>query len=304
MIVVTLTDCPISLRGDLTKWLLEINTGVFVGNVNARVRDNLWKRITENIKQGRATMVFSTNNEQRLDFRVHNSEWIPVDFDGLKLVMRPSRAREQELTNVRMGFSKAGKYQMARKRKNAANKAAQMSVESNNYYKDYTVLDIETSGLDKGRDEIIEIGALRVRNDNVVAEFQRLIKIEQPISSKIRELTGITNEMLNDEGICCKVVLEELKEFVGVDIICGYNIEFDIGFFNIAYEREDMNMFDNSYVDTMDMYSSITGNKGMRRKLIDVAKLYCGLDTKQKHRGIEDCYLNKNVYEVLRDKSK
>ena len=62
MIVITLTDCPISLRGDLTKWLLEINTGVFVGRVSARVRDNLWDRVVKNVKNGRATLVYSTNN--------------------------------------------------------------------------------------------------------------------------------------------------------------------------------------------------------------------------------------------------
>ena len=58
MVVVTLTDCPPKLRGDLTKWLLEINTGVYVGKINARVREELWKRICDNIKSGRATMSF------------------------------------------------------------------------------------------------------------------------------------------------------------------------------------------------------------------------------------------------------
>lgn len=73
MVVVTLTDCPPKLRGDLTKWLLEINTGVYVGKINARVREELWKRICDNIKSGRATMVFSAKNEQGLSFYVHNT---------------------------------------------------------------------------------------------------------------------------------------------------------------------------------------------------------------------------------------
>ena len=42
MIVITLTDCPPKVRGDLSKWLLEISTGVYVGNLSARVRDELW----------------------------------------------------------------------------------------------------------------------------------------------------------------------------------------------------------------------------------------------------------------------
>ena len=88
MVVITLTSCPPKLRGDLTKWLFEIDTGVFVGNLNARVRDGVWKRICENIKNGRATMVFSSNNEQKLDFRIHNADWEPIDYDGIKLVLR------------------------------------------------------------------------------------------------------------------------------------------------------------------------------------------------------------------------
>lgn len=78
-----MTDCPPRLRGDLSKWLQEINTGVYVGNVNSRVRDAIWNRVCENLKTGRATMVFSTNNEQKMDFRVHNTLWTPVDFEGI-----------------------------------------------------------------------------------------------------------------------------------------------------------------------------------------------------------------------------
>ena len=60
MIVITLSDCPPKVRGDLSKWLIEINTGVYVGQVSARVREELWKRICENLHAGRATMVFHT----------------------------------------------------------------------------------------------------------------------------------------------------------------------------------------------------------------------------------------------------
>ena len=84
-----MTDCPPRLRGDLSKWLQEVNTGVYVGNVSARVRDALWERVCENLKNGRATMVFSANNEQRMDFRVHNTSWKPVDYEGIQLIRRP-----------------------------------------------------------------------------------------------------------------------------------------------------------------------------------------------------------------------
>ena len=109
MTVIVLTDCPPSLRGDLTKWLQEVNTNVFVGHLNARVRDQLWERILKNAKSGRITMVFRANNEQRMDFRVHNTTWEPIDFDGLKLLLRPSPARLQRFGENKLGFSKAAK---------------------------------------------------------------------------------------------------------------------------------------------------------------------------------------------------
>ena len=58
MIVVTLTDCPPKLRGDLSKWLFEINNGVYVGNLSTRVREELWERICGNLSSGRATAPF------------------------------------------------------------------------------------------------------------------------------------------------------------------------------------------------------------------------------------------------------
>lgn len=90
MIVVVLSACPVGLRGDLTRWLLEISAGVFVGKVSARVREHLWNRITTTCSDGSALMVYSADNEQRLEFKVHRHPWEPVDFEGVKLMMRPS----------------------------------------------------------------------------------------------------------------------------------------------------------------------------------------------------------------------
>ncbi len=90
MIVIVVAACPIGLRGHLTRWLLEISAGVLVGKVSARVRDLLWDRTLEMVKTGRAIMVFSANNEQGLDFKVHKHEWIPVEIEGLTLMLRPN----------------------------------------------------------------------------------------------------------------------------------------------------------------------------------------------------------------------
>lgn len=107
MIVLVVTACPAGLRGDLTKWLTELAPGTFVGTPSARVRDLLWDRTTELVRDGRALLVYSSDNEQGMEFRTHRHSWAPTDFDGLTLMMRPaapdaeprrtgwSRARQQ-----------------------------------------------------------------------------------------------------------------------------------------------------------------------------------------------------------------
>jgi len=144
MIVLTLTDCPPALRGELTRWLLEVNTGVYVGKVSARVRDHIWHRVQEQAVKGRATMVFSTGKgEQRLDFRTHNADWEPIDFDGLKLMLRPSSSRlakryEKSADQLHSGYSKASKFLKARQMSRRDPFPA---------WNDYVVIDVETTGL-------------------------------------------------------------------------------------------------------------------------------------------------------------
>lgn len=94
MIVLVLSGCPPSLRGDITRWLFEISTNVFVGRVTARVRDKLWDRVIRSCKDGQATLVYSTNNEQRFDYRTHNSKREVLDLDGIKVMMMPSTKRD------------------------------------------------------------------------------------------------------------------------------------------------------------------------------------------------------------------
>lgn len=89
MIVLVLTACPPGLRGFLTRWLMEISAGVFVGKVNARVREKLWERVVEMIGSGRAILVRSIRSEQGLEVRVHGHHWEPIDIDGLTLMVRP-----------------------------------------------------------------------------------------------------------------------------------------------------------------------------------------------------------------------
>ncbi len=90
MTVIILTAVPPSgLRGHLTRWLMEVAPGVYVGRISARVRDALWDIILEMVRDGRALMVFSARNEQGLEIRNHGHSWEPVDIEGITLMRRP-----------------------------------------------------------------------------------------------------------------------------------------------------------------------------------------------------------------------
>lgn len=88
MVVITVELVPPRLRGSLTRWLTEVATGVYVGRINARVRDLLWGAVIEAAgTDGRALMVFRTNSEQGYEIVMHgHTRRKVVNVDGLQLV--------------------------------------------------------------------------------------------------------------------------------------------------------------------------------------------------------------------------
>ncbi len=293
MIVITLSDCPPKVRGDLSKWLIEINTGVYVGQVSARVREELWKRICENLHAGRATMVFHAMGEQHMDFRVHNTTWEPVDFDGLKLMRRPlPSARKQSQTMVlEKGFSKAAKMQKV----DRINRARKYTLKEDSYI----VLDLETTGLSCAVHEIIEIAAICIVHDAVEAELSMLVQCQTSLPENISKLTGITDEMLQQQGVPLYQALSQLISFVENRRIVCHNAAFDFGFLHAACQRVGLSMFHNPCIDTLTL---------ARRKVFDVVdyKLntiasYFSLDTSNHHRALADCYLTYGIYKKLNE---
>lgn len=115
MVVIVVTACPAGLRGYLTRWLLEISPGVFVGHVTARVRELLWNEVQARAKDGRALLVYSARGEQRLAFQVHRHDWEPTDFDGVQLMLRPTEP-VTTTAGLRHGWSHASRYRRAARR--------------------------------------------------------------------------------------------------------------------------------------------------------------------------------------------
>ena len=101
---------------------------------------------------------------------------------------------------------------------------------------DYVVVDIETTGAWSSGDRVTEIGAVKIRNHQVVDEWHSLINPLRPIPSKIMQLTGITNEMVRDAPVFAEVA-ESFMEFMGDGIFVAHNVNFDYGFLAYEYER-------------------------------------------------------------------
>jgi len=91
MVVMILEKVPTSLRGELTRWLIEPHPGVFVGHVNAMVRDRLWDKCCKAKRTGGIVQVWSTNTEQRFQMRAYgDTRREVVELDGLQLIRLPA----------------------------------------------------------------------------------------------------------------------------------------------------------------------------------------------------------------------
>lgn len=289
ILVVTLANCPPKLRGDLSKWLLEVNVGVYVGKANARIRDALWERICDNISDGRATMLFSANNEQGLDFRVHNTTWEPVDFEGIQLLRRPATVSEKD--SIQLKKSKASTQQIVQKKTSARLRKIKQE--------GYVVIDVETTGLESEADEIIELAAVRVIEHQIADSFSTLVKIERKIPKEIVELTGITQNILERDGIALKDALDKFLSFVGDSPIVSHNLSFDRAFLNIACKKLGKEKVANKGKDTL----------GLARRLVDDVSNYklktlaehFQISSSETHRALADCQITYQLFEKLNE---
>lgn len=87
MVVIVIDNAPAKLRGELTKWLMEVKPGVFAGQVSAMVRDRLWNKVYENEMFTGAVMLYSMNNEQGFAMEMcGDPKRRVVDVNGLQLI--------------------------------------------------------------------------------------------------------------------------------------------------------------------------------------------------------------------------
>ncbi|HIX92615.1 MAG TPA: type I-E CRISPR-associated endoribonuclease Cas2e [Firmicutes bacterium] len=285
--VLVLSNCPPKLRGDMTKWFIEVNCGVYVGSINKRVREALWRRVCDNLKGGQATMVFHADNEQQLDFYVHNTTWEPIDFDGIKLMRRPSpeRLASRSESILKPGFSNAArcKYQ----RRSAVTKC-----------ETYVVIDLETTGLNTQSDLIIEYAAIKVDKGQIIEEFSVLVKRDLTLPNEIVELTGITSELMSNEGLDPADALCKFLEFIGRLRIVGHNLDFDMPFIISECKRYSISPPCGKCEDTLRLaHRKISGTDNY--KLLTLAKHFM-IPTGGAHRALSDCKILHEVYLKLK----
>ncbi len=164
---------------------------------------------------------------------------------------------------------------------------------------DYTIVDIETTGFSPQFDEIIEIGAIKVKNNFVIEKFSSLVKPKKAISEFITLLSGITNDMLEDAPFP-KVVLKDFLDFIGDDILVGYNVNFDINFLYDYCQIYLEKNFSNDFVDLL-QYAKNLLPELENHKLTTIAQHF-NINTLGSHRALKDCEITKECYEYIKNK--
>ena len=152
----------------------------------------------------------------------------------------------------------------------------------------YVVFDLETTGFNAGgADSIIEIGAVKINNGEIIDRFDELINPGRKLPSKITELTNITDEMLKDKEDE-ETVVKKFKQWVGKLPMVAHNAKFDVSFIVMAHSKYNLGEFTNTVIDTLELSRALdTGYS--RHSLSALVKRYdVPWDESAHHRGDYD----------------
>ena len=153
---------------------------------------------------------------------------------------------------------------------------------------EYVVYDTETTGLNYGVDQMIEIGAVKIKGDKVIDRFDKLISCDKPLPKIITELTSITDEMLkgcDDEA----TVTKEFLDFCGDLPLVAHNAAFDIAFVSNAMKKYDLGDFNYTVIDTMGLARNMHPEWRNHKLSTLVKNLEVEWDEDKHHRADYDC---------------
>lgn len=156
----------------------------------------------------------------------------------------------------------------------------------------YIVFDLETTGFSSIKDKIIEIGAVKVVNGEVVDRFSTFVNPKRPIPFEITQLTGITDEMVI-ESPDIETILPQFLEFAGDGVLVAHNAGFDVGFIeqNCRYQEIAPRFV---YIDTVALARVLLPTLS-RYKLNVVAKAL-GIPLENHHRAVDDAKATAEIF--------
>lgn len=161
--------------------------------------------------------------------------------------------------------------------------------------KSYIAFDVETTGLNPQKNEIIEIGALKVRDGKVAERFMEFIKPTASISPAITSLTGITNEMVANARPRCSVVADFL-DFCEEDVLIGHNVSFDYSFMKCSAAADGL-PFEKMGIDTFKIAQKVHQN--LQSKSLGSLCDYYHIENKSAHRAYHDALATAKLYQTL-----
>ena len=152
----------------------------------------------------------------------------------------------------------------------------------------YVVFDLETTGFNAGgADSIIEIGAVKINNGEIIDRFDELINPGRKLPTKITELTNITDEMLKDKDNE-ENTIKKFREWVGDLPMVAHNAKFDVSFIVMAHSKYNLGNFTNTVIDTLELSRALDTGYA-RHSLSALVKRYdVPWDESAHHRGDYD----------------
>ena len=149
----------------------------------------------------------------------------------------------------------------------------------------YIVFDVETTGLSANFDKIIELAAVKVHQGEIVDRFERFANPHQKLSDTTINLTGITDDMVQDAPEI-EEVMKDFHQWCEQDILVAHNASFDIGFINAAYQRMGIEKVTNPVIDTLELARFLLPD--LKNHRLNTLCKFLNIELTQHHRAIYD----------------
>lgn len=237
------------------------------------------------------------NDKELEDMGIEVDDIFDVDSDYLHQFINELIEEGYISKREKINFFSITLIRKARKKSNSQSFNLGTTIRGN--ISDYTVIDIETTGKYAKYCEIIELSAIKVRNSQIIDEYSTLIKPEKQLPYEITELTGITDEML-ENAPSINEKLPEYLDFIGDDIILGHNVSsFDRHVISRYCSKLGLPLLNNDTLDTLH-YAHCCNIDVSDHKLTTLTA-FLGINHSDAHRALADCIANFECYEKLKE---